>query len=80
MSEKAERKWERRPAAFKPRALERMKKGEKVGALAKELGVANRRLYWWKQRAAGRLKPKEPGADEDPRHRRVRELEKQAGE
>ena len=80
MSEKAKRKWERRSAAFKQSALERMKKGENVRALAKELGVPKSLLYWWKQRAAGRLKPKEPGADEDPRDRRVRELEKKVGE
>jgi len=80
MSEKAKRKWERRSAAFKQSALERMKKGENVRALAKELGVPKSLLYWWKQRFEGRLKPKELGAAEDPRDQRVRELEKKVGE
>ena len=80
MSERAKRKWERRSAAFKQSALERMKRGENVRALAKELGVPRSLLYWWKQQAEERLKPKEPGAAEDPRERRVRELEKKVGE
>ena len=80
MSEKAKRKWERRSAAFRQSALKRMKNGENVRALAKELGVPKSLLYWWKQRAEGRLKPKEPGTAEDPRDRRVRELEKKVGE
>ena len=79
MSEKAKRKWERRSAAFKQNALERMKDGN-IRGLAKELGVPVSLLYWWKQRAEGRLKPKEPGAAEDPRDRRVRDLEKKVGE
>jgi len=80
MSEKAKRKWERRSAAFRQSALERMKNGENVRALAKELGVPKSLLYWWKQRFEGRLKPKELGAAEDPRDQRVRELEKKVGE
>ena len=65
MSESAKRKWERRSAAFRESALERMKRGENGSALAKELGVPKGLLYWWKQRAEGRLKPKDPGATED---------------
>ena len=80
MSEKAKRKWERRSAAFRHSALERMKNGENVRALAKELGVPKSLLYWWKQRAEGRLKPKEPGVAEDRQERRVRELEKKVSE
>jgi hypothetical protein len=80
MSENPKRRWERRSAPFKESALERMKNGENVQALAKELGVSKSLLYWWNQRAEGRLRPKEPGADEDPRDRRVRELEKKVGE
>ena len=57
-----------------------MKNGENVRALAKELGVPKSLLYWWKQRAEGRLKPKEPGVAEDPQDRRVRELEKKVSE
>ena len=80
MSEKAKRKWERRSAAFRESALERMKAGESAKGLAKELGVPRSLLYWWKQRAEERLKGNEPGAVEDPRERRVRELEKKVGE
>ena len=80
MSERAKRKWERRSAAFRESALERMKRGENVRALAKELGVPRSLLDWWKQQAEGRLKPKEAGAAEDPQERRVRELEKKVGE
>lgn len=80
MSERAKRKWERRSAAFTESALERMKRGESVTALAKELGVSRALLYWWKQRAEGRLKPKEPGAEEGAQQRQVRELEKKVGE
>jgi hypothetical protein len=80
VSEKAKRKWERRSAAFRQSALERMKNGQNVRALAKELDVPKSLLYWWKPRSEGRLKPREPGAAEDPRDRRVRELEKKAGE
>ena len=80
MSERAKRKWERRSAAFKESALERMKRGENVRALARELGVPRSLLYWWRKQAEGRLKPAEPRAAEDPRDRRVGELEKKVGE
>jgi len=78
MSRKAKRKCERRPAAFKQMAVERMKEGH-IRDLAKELGVPVSGLYRWKQLAEGRA---ESGADagEDPRERRVRELEKRVKE
>jgi transposase-like protein len=57
-----------------------MKRGENGRALAKELGVPKSLLYWWKQRAEGRLKPKDPGAAEELRDRRVQELERKVGE
>ncbi len=81
MSEEPRQKWDRWPADFRQRALERMKTCKNVKALAKELGVARQQLYWWKQQAEGRQKPIEPGAPgEDPRDRRIRELEKKVGE
>ena len=78
MSRKAKRKCERRPATFKQMAVERMKEGH-IRELAKELGVPVSGLYRWKQLAEGRAVP---GADaaEDPRERRVRELEKKVKE
>jgi transposase-like protein len=80
MSEKAKRKWERRPEEFRQRALERMKTCKNVKLLARELGVARQLLYIWKQQAEGRKKASELGASEDPRERRIGELEKQVGE
>jgi transposase-like protein len=80
MSEEPRRKWDRRPAEFWQRAVEQMKTCQNVKALAKELGVARQQLYWWRQQAERRQKPSEAGASEDPRDRRVRELEKQVGD
>ena len=80
MSEKPKRKWERRTEEFRQRALERMKTCKNVTLLARELGVAPQLLYIWKQQAEGRKKASEPDASEDPRERRIRELEKQVGE
>ena len=57
-----------------------MKTCDNVKALAKELGVARQQLYWWKQRAEQRANPREPGASEDPRDRRIRELTKKVAE
>ena len=74
MSEEPRRKWDRYSAEFRQQALERMKTCDNVKALAKELGVARQQLYWWKQRAEQRANPREPGATEDPRDRRIREL------
>jgi transposase-like protein len=81
MSEEPRRKWDRWPAEFRQRALEQMKTCQNVKVLAKELGVARQLLYLWKQQAEGRRKKaSEPGVSEDPRDRRIRELEKQVGE
>ena len=80
MSEKSKRKWTHWPAEFRQRALEQMKTCQNVKVLAKELGVARQLLYLWKQQAEERKNPSEPGASEDPRERRIRELEKQVGE
>lgn len=80
MSEEPRRKWDRWPAEFRQRALERMKRCQNVKVLAKELGVARQLLYLWKQQAEGRKKASEPSVSEDPRDRRIGELEKQVGE
>ena len=37
-------------------------------------------LYVWKQQAEGRRKASEPSASEDPRDRRIQELEKKVGD
>jgi Transposase len=80
MSHKAKRKCVRRSAAFRKSALERMRNGENVRALAEELGAPVSLLYWWKQRAEGRLKPKHPATAQDPRDRRLLQLEKKISE
>ena len=80
MSEETRRKWDRWSAEFRQRALERMKTSRNIKALAKELGVSRQLLYWWKQQGEGRKRPSEPSASEDPRDRRIRELEKQVGD
>jgi len=80
MSEEPRRKWDRFPAEFRQRALERMKNCENVKVLAKELGVSRQLLYIWKQQAEGRKKASAQGASEDPRDRRIVELEKTVGE
>jgi transposase-like protein len=80
MSEEPRRRWDRWPAEFRQRALERMKSCPNVKVLAKELGVARQLLYLWKQQAEGRKQASEPSVSEDPRDRRIRELEKQVGE
>jgi transposase len=80
MSEEARRKWDRWSAEFRQRALERMETCRNVKALAKELGVARQQLYWWRQQAERRQRPSEPGVTEDPRDRRIRELEKKVEE
>jgi transposase-like protein len=80
MSEESRRKWDRWSAEFRQRALEQMKTCRNVKVLAKELGVARQLLYLWKQQAEGPKKASEPGATEDPRDRRIRELENKVGD
>jgi transposase-like protein len=70
----------RRSAGFKECALERMKRSEDVKALARELGVPRSTLYLWRNQAKRRLQPTEPGAVEDPRDHRIRELVEKVGE
>ncbi len=80
MSEKRKLKWERRSAAFKREALDRMKTAESVKALAKELGVSRSLLYWWKQQAEKRGESLIRCASEDRQDREVRELKARVAE
>lgn len=80
MSEEPRRKWDRWPAEFRQRALKRMKTCQNVKVLAKELRVARQLLYLWKQQAEGRKNATDSSASEDPRERRIRELEKTVGD
>ena len=76
MSKKTRQKWERCSESFKRSAVERMRQGH-VRELAKKLGVSVSMLYRWKQRVQEQVAP---DASEDPRDRRVRELEKKIKE
>jgi transposase-like protein len=80
MSEQSRRKWDRWSPEFRERALEQMKTSRNIKALAKKLGVSRQLLYWWKLQSEERKEASEPRASEDPRDRRIRELEKQVGE
>ena len=80
MSEESRQKWDRWPAEFRQRALERMKPCQNVKGLAKELGVSRQLLYWWKQQAEGRKKTTGASQTEDPVERGIRELEQEVEE
>src|SRR6516225_8809547 len=56
MSEESRQKWDRWPAEFRQRALERMKTCQNVKGLARELGVSRQLLYWWMEQAVRELK------------------------
>lgn len=49
MSKEPRRKWERYAASVRRQGVERMKRGEKVCDLQKELGIGRSLLYWWRQ-------------------------------
>jgi len=72
----AKRRYERQPVGLRESALEQMKLGVNVSALAEELGVHRSTLYYWRTRAAD---PAEAGLsgepDYDPRDGKIRELE-----
>ena len=64
------RTWKKRTAEFKKQALERMQDAKDLGLLAKELGVAVRTLYRWKDIQLGRPKKvREP----EPREKKLEE-------
>jgi hypothetical protein len=56
MGEDLVRKGERSKPEFKQQALERMRDTRNIGLLAKELGIAVRTLYRWKDAQLGRVK------------------------
>ena len=63
----------RHPLAFRQMAVERMKRCENIMALSKELGVARRQLYLWRQQ----LDPVEGGQDPAPESPRESTLRKE---
>ncbi len=71
---KSVRIYQRYPTGFKQRAVERMKAGLNVSALARELGIDRSLLYIWKRKAQGRPYGREPSQLPDREQQRVREL------
>jgi transposase-like protein len=62
---------------FKAKAVERMKGCANITALAEELGVHKRMLYWWRQHGVGRVaaaSEAEPASREATLSREVQEL------
>jgi len=62
---------------FKARAVARMKGCDNITALAEELGVHKRMLYWWRQHGVGAVAPApeaEPASLEARLSREVQEL------
>lgn len=68
-------KYKRYPLQVRERVLERMRLGESVSALARELEVDRGTLYGWKRRREGRPKRPPNRPEPDRRDTRIRELE-----
>ena len=66
---------------FRRAALERMKSGQDVGALARELGINRSQLYRWQNEALGRKPAPRPESwlqekSDERQRRRIAELER----
>ena len=70
------RPYRRHPIGLKQQAVERMKLGENVSALARELGLDRITLYRWRSNSIT-VPSAEPAVGYDPQQRRVQELEAQ---
>jgi transposase-like protein len=68
-------KYKRYPLQVRQRVVERMRLGESVSALARELEVDRGTLYGWRRRMEGRPKRRRDGPEGDRRDARIRELE-----
>lgn len=69
------RSYRRYPIGFKQQAVGRMKAGENVSELARELGIDRSLLYIWSRKSQGRPYGSEPCALPDRREVRIQELE-----
>lgn len=75
--------WLKYSPKFKNQAVKRMKAGERVSALSRELGVSRRFLYLWRNQGWGEIPTKADGkeAEEvDPVSRENESLKKRIGE
>lgn len=77
---KKTRTFRRYPIGFKQQAVGRMKAGENVSALARELGIDRSLLYIWSRKIAGRPYGSEPCKLPDRRDQRIQELEAKIAE
>jgi transposase-like protein len=68
------RPYRRHPIGLKQQAVERMKLGENVSALARELGVDRITLYRWRPKSIA-APGMEPAVAYDPKQQRIQELE-----
>jgi transposase-like protein len=66
--------YKRYPMRFRERAVERMKLGENVSQLARELGVDRVSLYLWKRKLEGH-RTRVSGKERNERDLRIEELE-----
>ena len=71
------RRYKRHPLRVRERAMERMRLGENVSELARELEVDRTTLYGWKRQLEGRRKLLPNGPEPDTRDVRIEELEGQ---
>ncbi len=71
------RSYKRYPMRFRERAVERMRLGENVSQLARELGIDRTCLYAWKRQLEGRGARRVSGPERDGRDVRIEELEAQ---
>jgi predicted RNase H-like nuclease (RuvC/YqgF family) len=68
-------KQQRYSKEFQERAIRRMKLGDNVSQLSRELGVHRTCLYRWKRQLGLRPKGRKRGVEEDWRDRRIETLE-----
>ncbi len=68
-------RYKRYPLRVRERAVERMKLGENISDLARELEVDRTTLYGWKRKFDGRRVRRADGAEPDARDLRIAELD-----
>ena len=72
-------KQQRYSKAFQERAVRRMKLGDNVSQLSRELGVHRTCLYRWKRQLGLRPQGRKRAVEEDWRDRRIENLEAKIG-
>jgi transposase len=77
--------WLKYSPEFKTQAVKRMKAGEKITALSRELGVSRKFLYQWRNQGWGEITTKADGKvlepeEVDPLNRENESLKKKVGE